>query len=136
MIISKTNYRVPYADTDQMGYLYYGLYARLYEMGRAELVRDLGITYRALESDHHISMPVLHLACRYLIPATYDELLTIESRIEEMPTKMIVFHHSIFNEAEKVINKGVVKLFFIDQKSGKRISAPTILTDKLQSYFG
>lgn len=136
MITSKTNYRVPYADTDQMGYMYYGLYAKLYEMGRAEMVRDLGITYKELESVHQISMPVLYLECRYLIPATYDELLTIESRIEEMPTKMIVFHHRVFNAAEKIINKGIVKLFFIDQKTEKRVSAPAILTDKLQTYFG
>lgn len=136
MISNRTNYRVPYADTDQMGYMYYGLYAKLYEMGRAELVRDLGITYKELESHHKISMPVLHLECRYLIPARYDELITIESRLEEMPTKMIVFQHSVFNEEAKLINKGTVKLFFIDQSTEKRISAPSILTDKLQSYFG
>lgn len=135
MLTSKTNYRVPYADTDQMGYMYYGLYAKLYEMGRAELVRDLGITYKELESVHKISMPVLHLECRYLIPATYDELLTVESRLESMPTKMIIFHHTVYNEAAKIINKGIVKLFFIDQKTEKRVSAPSILTDKLQSHF-
>lgn len=136
MLKNQTKYRVPYADTDQMGYMYYGLYAKLYEIGRAELVRDLGITYKDLETNHKVSMPVLHLECRYLKPSTYDELITIESRLEEMPTKMIVFHHSIFNEQGDLLNKGVVKLFFIDQNSGKRISAPAILVDKLRQYFG
>lgn len=136
MLKSQTTYRVPYADTDQMGYMYYGLYAKLYEIGRAELVRDLGITYKELETVHKISMPVLHLECRYLKPSTYDELITIESRIEDMPTKMVVFHHSIFNEQKELINKGVVKLFFIDQKTGSRISAPAILVNQLKQYFG
>lgn len=136
MLKTHTTYRVPYADTDQMGYMYYGLYAKLYEIGRAELVRELGITYKELETIHKISMPVLQLECRYLKPSTYDELLTIESRLEEMPTKMIVFRHSIFNEKKELINKGVVKLFFIDQESGHRISTPAILVEKLTQYFG
>ncbi len=136
MLKTQTTYRVPYADTDQMGYMYYGLYAKLYEIGRAELVRELGITYKVLETVHQISMPVLRLECRYIKPSTYDELLTIESRLEEMPTKMIVFHHSIFNEQKELINTGVVKLFFIDQKSGNRISTPAMLVEKLNQYFG
>lgn len=136
MLKTLTTYRVPYADTDQMGYMYYGLYAKLYEIGRAELVRELGITYKELETVHQISMPVLQLECRYLKPSTYDELLTVESRLEEMPTKMIVFHHSIYNEQKDLINKGVVKLFFIDQQSGNRISTPAILIEKLNQYFG
>ena len=135
MFITKTTYRVPYADTDQMSYMYYGHYPKLYEMGRAEMVRDLGITYKELESVHKISMPVLELNCRYKIPARYDELLTIESKLEEMPSKLICFHHRVFNEAGDLLNKGFVKLFFIDQKSQKRISAPTVLTEKLSQYF-
>ncbi len=135
MFISKTTYRVPYADTDQMSFMYYGHYPKLYEMGRAEMVRDLGITYKELEAVHKISMPVLELNCRYKSPATYDELLTIESKLTEMPTKLICFHHRVFNEAGDLINKGFVKLFFIDQKSEKRISAPAVLTDKLIQYF-
>lgn len=135
MFTSKTTYRVPYVDTDQMSYMYYGHYPKLYEMGRAEMVRDLGITYKELETIHKISMPVLELNCRYKTPAQYDDLLTIESTLEEMPTKLICFHHKVFNEAGVLLNKGYVKLFFIDQKTEKRISAPAILTDKLRPYF-
>jgi acyl-CoA thioester hydrolase len=136
MYISKTTYRVPYADTDQMTYMYYGHYPKLYEMGRAEMVRELGITYKDLEKIHKISMPVLELNCRYKTPAFYDDLLTIESKLEEMPTKLICFHHKVFNEVGDLLNKGFVKLFFIDQETSKRISAPAILTDKLRPYFG
>jgi len=115
--------------------MYYGHYPKLYEMGRAEFVRDLGVSYRDLEIIHNISMPVLELNCRYKKPAHYDELLTIETSLNEMPTKMVQFHHRVFNEAGDLLNKGFVKLFFIDQQSEKRISAPIILTDKLQAYF-
>lgn len=136
MFTSKTTYRVPYADTDQMKYMYYGHYPKLYEMGRAEMVRDLGITYRELEAIHKISMPVLEINCRYKKPALYDQLLTIESTLTEMPTKLICFHHRVFNEENELLNKGFVKLFFIDQQLNKRISAPTVLTEKLIPYFG
>jgi len=56
MLRGTTQYRVTYADTDQMGYLYYGHYARMYEIGRAELLRSTGVTYQECEADYQIMM--------------------------------------------------------------------------------
>ena len=136
MHLHHTTYRVTYSDTDQMGYVYYGHYARLYEIGRAEMLRALGLTYQSFEKDMRIMMPVMHLECKYLRPALYDELLTIETVLQELPSKMITFHHRIMNENEELLNKGQVKLFFIDMNTQKRRSSPEILTKKLLPYFG
>ena len=127
--------RVRYAETDKMGFLYYGHYAQLYEIGRVELIRDLGITYRLLEDVDKIMMPVLELNCRYRLPARYDDLLTIQTELRERPTKMIQFFHEIYNQNGQLLNSGWVKLFFIDMVTNKRISCPSILTDKIRKYF-
>ena len=135
MIKATTTYRVIYADTDKMGYLYYGHYAKLYEIGRSELIRDLGLTYHHMEEKLQIMMPVLQLTCRYVQPALYDNLLTIETTIAERPTKMITFSHKVFNQDQRLLNKGEVKLFFIAMDTNKRVSCPTYLSEKIDPFF-
>ncbi len=127
--------RVRYADTDKMGYLYYGNYAILYEIGRVETMRSLGLTYQEMEDHHHIMMPVAHVESRFILPAKYDELLTIRTTIEDRPGRIITFINDIFNQEMQLIHKAVVKLFFIDMKTNKNISCPSFLADKLLPYF-
>lgn len=118
-----------------MGYLYYGHYPQLYEIGRAEAIRYLGITYKEMETDLKIMMPVLHVESRYRGPVFYDELVTIRTILKEMPTKMIHFFHEVLNEEGKVIHLGEVKLFFVDMLTQKRVSSPPYLNLKLAPYF-
>lgn len=127
--------RVRYAETDKMGYLYYGNYAKYYEIGRVETMRALGISYKSLEEKHGLMMPVLSLSSRYLAPAHYDELLTIRTSLEKIPDKMIVFNHEILNAEEQIINKAEVKLFFVDMQNGKRVSAPKFIVEKISDKF-
>lgn len=127
--------RIRYGETDQMGYLYYGNYALLFEIGRVEAIRSMGISYKYMEEEMGIMMPVLSLESRYLAPAKYDELITIRTILKELPSKMIEFHHEILSDEGKVIHKGIVKLFFVDMKTNKRVSTPTYLTDRIKHYF-
>jgi len=127
--------RVRYAETDKMGYLYYGNYAKYYEIGRVETMRSVGMLYKELEDTHNIMLPVLSLQSRYLAPAYYDELLTIRSIIKTLPDKMIVFNHEIYNEKEECINTGEVKLFFVNMETGKRISLPAKFQEQFQLHF-
>jgi len=127
--------RVRYAETDKMGYLYYGHYAKLYEIGRVETMRSIGILYKDLEDKERIMLPVLSLNVRYIAPAYYDEVLTIRSILEEAPEKMIAFKHEIYNEKMELINKGEVKLFFVNMDTGKRISVPAHLKEKFKAKF-
>ena len=71
-----TKVRVRYGETDQMGYMYYGNYAEFYEVGRVEMLRSQGMTYRSME-ESGIMMPVLEMKCKYLKPARYDEEISI-----------------------------------------------------------
>ena len=135
MYSSETHVRVRYGETDQMGYLYYGNYAMYYEVGRVEMLRSLGLSYRAMEAEHGVMMPVMSLNMRYVRPALYDELLTIRTSLRQLPQLTITFHVEIFNEKRKLVNGGSVKLCFVDMKGGQTVRPPQYLVDKLAPYF-
>lgn len=86
--------RVRYADTDQMGFAYYANYLRWFEAGRAELMRSMGWSYRALE-ESGISLPVVEARCRYLRPGRYDDLLAIETGVLELKRASIRFGYRV-----------------------------------------
>lgn len=127
--------RVRYGETDQMGYLYYGNYAQYYEIGRVEMLRSIGLTYKEMEETFGILMPVVHLEMRYVRPARYDELLTIHTSLRKLPEQTITFHVEIRNEQGKLVNGGRVRLCFVDQKTGKTIPTPNFLLEKLRPFF-
>ncbi len=135
MIEHRTKKRVRYGETDKMGYLYYGHYASLYEIGRTEMIRDLVMPYADLENKYGLMMPVLKLECRYLRPALYDDHLTILTRLPELPGKLIYFDHEIYNQKEELLNTGKTTLFFVDMKTNKRVSTPSYILDPLKESF-
>jgi len=127
--------RVRYGETDMMGYLYYGNYAQLYEIGRVETMRSLGLLYKDLEEKYKIMMPVVHVDARFLQPAKYDEELIIRTILRELPSKMVTFENEIYNEIGDLIHKAAVKLFFIDMKTQSRVSCPPYMLEKLSPLF-
>ncbi len=131
----ETQIRVRYGETDQMGYLYYGNYAQYYEVGRAEAIRALGMTYQELETTHGVMMPVMSLNMRFVRPALYDELLTITTYLRKLEKKTVTFHMEIHNEQGKLVNGGSVKLCFMQTQSRKSIPTPDCLLDKLKPFF-
>src|SRR5690606_7201548 len=127
--------RIRYAETDQMGYVYYGNYASFYEVARTEMLRSTGITYRQLE-EMGVMMPVMDLACKYYQPARYDDLITIRTTIKERPNIRLKFEYEIFNEQGVLLNTGSTQLVFVDMKRNKPCRAPQIFQDKMEPYFG
>ncbi len=127
--------RVRYAETDKMGYLYYGQYPKYYEIGRVEMLRSLGMSYREMEDELGVMMPVTSLEIRYLRPAYYDELITIRTKLLKLPETRIQFHVELYNEAGKLLNAGKVRLAFVDVKTGKTVTASEALLEVLRPYF-
>ncbi len=119
----RTTYRVTYGDTDQMGVVYYGHYARLYEIGRTEMIREMGMPYRSLEEEG-IRMPVYSVESRYRGVIRYDELVTIETTVHRIPGARMEFEHRIFNEAGKEVHMARVVLVFLDMKTNRPVRAP------------
>jgi acyl-CoA thioester hydrolase len=134
MFIAETKLRVRYAETDQMGFVYYGNYAMYYEVARVETMRQLGFSYKKLEDDG-IIMPVLECKSKYLLPGKYDEELTIKIKIPEFPKVKILFEYEIFNESSQLINEGETTLFFSNKSTHKPCRVPTQLTDLIAPYF-
>lgn len=135
MYTSKTQVRVHYALTDQMGVVYHGRYAEFFEIGRVESLRQLGISYKDIEQ-LGIIMPVTEMTLRFLRPAVYDDLLTVVTRLKEMPhNHKIVFHSEIFNEKEELLTTAAVTLYFIDLKSMKKTDMPDVINKSLEPYF-
>lgn len=135
MYQSRTQIRVRYAETDQMGIVYYGNYAQYFEVGRVEAIRELGYSYKEMEADGVI-LPVVELKVKYLRSAKYDDVLTIVSSIRELPVNHeIVFYAEIFNENKKLLTTGEVHLFFLNKDTRKRALMPDLMRQKLKPYF-
>src|SRR5690606_4436133 len=98
----KTHYRVIYGDTDQMGVVYYGNYLRYFEAGRNEFLREKGARYRDVERELQIHLPVVEATVRYRHPARYDDLLRIETWIEEVRRASLRFAYRIVRDDDEI----------------------------------
>lgn len=134
MYISETTVRVRYAETDKMGYVYYGNYAQYYEVGRVEALRALGTSYKDME-DNGIMLPVYTCSLKYLKPALYDDLLIIKTIIKELPSLKIIFDYEIYNQQNELLNVGNTVLVFINISSNKPCRAPESFIEVIKKYF-
>lgn len=125
-----TSFRVRYAETDRMGYLYYGNYAAYFEVGRVELLRDCGVSYRDLEDDG-VLLPVRDFSVKYLRPAYYDELLSLETEIAELGRASVRFAYRLRNAAGDLLTTASTTLVFVDKTSGKPTAPPRAVLDAL-----
>lgn len=130
----ETYIRVRYAETDQMGVVYYGNYPQYYEVGRVEAIRSLGFTYKQIE-ENGVMMPVTGMNIKYVRPAKYDELLRLVTIVKDLPDKRITFRTEIYNEDNDLINFGDVTLAFVDIQSRKAIGIPDFILNKFSLYF-
>lgn len=116
MYRTETNIRVRYGETDRMGYAYYANYALYFEVGRTEMLRSLGFTYKQWE-DSGIILPVKSFTIQYIAPALYDDLLLVRTILKERPTARISFDYEVFNESADLLCTGNTVLVFSDAKS-------------------
>ena len=93
--------RVRYADTDQMGVVYYANYLVWFEIGRTEWLRDAGWNYRDME-ETGVALPVIEAHCEYRQPARYDDEILVETRITRMNRRMLEFAYEIKAGTRKI----------------------------------
>ncbi len=115
--------RTRYAETDQMGVVYYGNYPQYLELGRVEWLRSIGFTYKAMEEEG-IMMPVVSLQIQYKKPALYDELITIRTKLKELPSTKIEFNYEILNEKGELLSTANTILVFVDAKTFRPVRCP------------
>ena len=125
-----TELRVRYAETDRMGYCYYGNFAAYFEVARVEALRSLGVSYKDLEDDGVI-LPVLDYEIKYFKPAYYDEKLRIETVIDSLSGARIHFTYKTFNEQGEQINKASTTLVFVSAESQRPMAPPEDIATRL-----
>ena len=106
------SYRVPYADTDQMGVVYYANYLEYFERSRTEMLRDAGLSYRDMEKLGYF-LPVAEAYCKYTGSARYDDLLTFRSCVEEISRVKLKIRSEVLRDG-KVLVTGFVTLGCVD----------------------
>jgi acyl-CoA thioester hydrolase len=128
----ETHVRVRYAETDQMGVVYYANYLIWMEVGRVELCRATGIRYRDMEIDDGVLLVVAEANCRYLAPARYDDEVRIRTWIAEATARLVRFEYEFFDETSGTrLATGFTKHIFCG-----RDVRPAKLPQKHWSLFG
>lgn len=129
-IVGRTEYRVPYADTDQMGVVYYGNYLTLFERARNELLRTIDFTYRELEA-LGIGLPVVEAGIHYRSPARYDDLLQLEARCAWCQGVRLRVNCRILR-GDTLLAEGHTIHAFLNLKNGRPLKPTPELLDKLR----
>lgn len=130
---SKTNLRVRYGETDQMGYCYYGNYAQYFEVGRVEALREAGLSYREME-ERGIMLPVSEFMVKYKAPAYYDDLLTIVTKITEVKGPRIYFDYRVYNDKEQLLVEATTILVFVAKENMRPTQAPEEFINLMQQF--
>jgi len=126
--------RTRYAETDQMGVVYYGNYPQYLELGRVEWLRSIGFTYKAMEEEG-IMMPVVSLQIQYKKPALYDELITIRTKLKELPSTKIEFDYEILNEKGELLSTANTILVFVDAKTFRPVRCQKKIFQKFKTLW-
>ncbi|SRR5579875_203013 len=131
MEYADTTIRVRYAETDQMGVVYYGNYFTWFEVGRAEFCRQLGFDYKQMEIEDDSFIVVAEASCRYRRPARYDDLLTIRTRVTESRKRTLRFSYEILRqETGEQLATGETTHVICD-----RLGQPKSLPEKYRRFF-
>jgi acyl-CoA thioester hydrolase len=134
MIVHELKIRVRYAETDQMGYVYYGNYATYFEVARVETFRSLGISYKEME-ESGILMPVLELNTKFLKPVFYDDEITIKVKITEKPSLRIRFDYEVFVN-QILSTTAYTTLVFISKETSKPTVPKGKFEEIMRTHFG
>ena len=127
----RTEYRVIYGDTDNMGVAYHANYLRWFEIGRAELFRSLGMTYKSIEEKGYF-LPVSEVYCKFVDSARYDDLIVIETSVDSGLRAGIKFNYRILRKKDETeLVRGFTKHAYVD-RSGRVIRPPRFITDILK----
>ena len=124
-----TTLTVRYAETDRMGVVYYANYLVWFEVARTEFLKSRGVSYRDLEEKKNLHIMVVESQCKHRYPATYDDIITIETWIAKMKNVSMSFEYNVFSNG-KLIAEGKTG-HVVTNREGKPVKIPQSLKAKL-----
>jgi acyl-CoA thioester hydrolase len=101
--ISEARLRVRYVETDQMGVVYHANYLIWFEVGRVELLRQMGFSYRDMEEKDNCCIAVIDARCRYKAPARYDDEIIVRTQLEQMRESVIRFTYEVLRANDNTL---------------------------------
>ncbi len=129
---SESRVRVRYAETDQMGVVYYSNYLVWMEVGRVDWCKSLGFNYRDMERDDQVVLAVAEASCRYLYPARFDDEVIVRTWVEQASPRLVTFGYEMLRaEDGRVLARAASKHIFV----GTNLR-PTRLPAKYHATFG
>jgi acyl-CoA thioester hydrolase len=128
--MAKTEIRVIYGDTDQMGVVYYGNYLRFFEAARSDFLREKGARWRDVESRHGVYLPVIEAKVNYKRPAFYDDMLVIETALAELGRASLRFEYKVLR-GDDLLATGHTVHACVD-KQGDIREFPAALSERLR----
>ena len=135
MLKHSTKIRVRYADTDQMQFVYNGKYLEYFEVGRTEMLRHYKLPYHYIESKG-FQLPLLEAFVKYISPAYYDDVLTIDSYVKELPVFKIHIDYRITrNEGKEIVAEGFTKHVFINKITKKAVRIPEFFIEAIKQNY-
>jgi acyl-CoA thioester hydrolase len=102
-IWGETKLRVRYAETDKMGVVYHSNFVIWFEVGRVELLRQLGFQYSEMEAEDNCHIPVVDLRIRYKAPAQYDDEIVVRTEIKNVRSSLLHFSYQIFRDGNRML---------------------------------
>jgi acyl-CoA thioester hydrolase len=132
---SASEFRVRYAEVDQMKFVYYGRYLEYFEVARTDMLRLIGLPYSEVEKNG-LFLPVLEAHVKYLRPAHYDEAIIVTSMMRGNPPVRLQIEYEVTNkETGTLIATGSTHHAFLNPGSGAVTRAPKIFTDALDAWY-
>jgi acyl-CoA thioester hydrolase len=135
IVVTETKLRVRYAETDKMGVVYHSNYIIWFEVGRVEMLRSFGFTYKEMESADDTHLPVVEVRCRYKAPALYDDEILVRTHLKNVRDSLIHFGYEALRANDKtLLAEGETVHLVVDGK-GNRKSFPEKYLTVFKSAF-
>ena len=135
-VVSESRLRVRYAETDQMGVVYHANHFIWFEIGRVDLMRQLGFSYRDLERDHGCFIPVVDARCRYKAPARYDDEIIVRTHLRNVRESVIHFGYELVRaDNNELLAEGETMHMILDSKM-KHAPLPKIYLKAFRRAIG
>ncbi len=122
--VYETKFRVRYAETDQMGVVYHSNFVIWFEVGRVEMLRQLGFTYREMEKQDGTHIAVVDVRCRYKAPARYDDMVAIRTRLVNVRDSLLHFGYEIVRDEDGTLLAEGETVHIVVDSEFKRIPLP------------
>lgn len=116
MYINETKLKVRYVETDQMGIVHHSNYYAWFEVGRTEYITEIGMTYKQME-EANIMLPVVESFCKYMEGAKYEDILIVQTFMQELNGAKVIFNYNVVRERDgKILAKGSTTHAFVNEK--------------------